>query len=321
MMDLVGQIACRRVSRCSMALVFGLAAVMPACLGAEESDQTGNAEKNASKGLTQDERMALSIGVGGSVGLISGGPWPAVAGIAYGALIGHALKSEPDPKACPKVFDNKGERINEGFFNRIEDEDCDGVPGYLDDCPHTPEPRAEDQFRNVQVDWRGCVLNVIPTPTNGAKQSAQCQNEKQAASGRHRCWDDLDGDSVQTAKDKCPDTLPMFCSPRSAWMLEKSVDRNGCRSDADGDGVPDHLDKCPQEPGCIAEWKEGCPLKKGECCQQRSGGHVEQRVASLRQTCRQPKETCMSRQAGQSSQCCHSAFKPPHPSPRNCAKW
>ena len=60
---------------------------------------------------------------------------------------------------------------------------------------------------------------------------------------------DYDGDGVEDALDKCPDT------PAGV-----KVDEFGCPVDSDKDGVPDYLDECPDTPIGIAVDQSGCPL-------------------------------------------------------------
>ncbi len=60
---------------------------------------------------------------------------------------------------------------------------------------------------------------------------------------------DADGDGVEDANDKCPDTAP-----------GATVDDEGCPLDSDYDGVPDYLDKCPNTPRGATVDDQGCPL-------------------------------------------------------------
>lgn len=60
---------------------------------------------------------------------------------------------------------------------------------------------------------------------------------------------DSDGDGVNNAKDKCPNT------PKGV-----AVDAAGCPFDSDRDGVYDYLDKCPGTPRGITVDKNGCPV-------------------------------------------------------------
>lgn len=56
---------------------------------------------------------------------------------------------------------------------------------------------------------------------------------------------DSDGDGVEDAKDKCPNT------PKG-WK----VNADGCPQDTDGDGVADNIDRCPN---MFAKTADGCP--------------------------------------------------------------
>jgi OOP family OmpA-OmpF porin len=60
---------------------------------------------------------------------------------------------------------------------------------------------------------------------------------------------DSDGDGVNDAADKCPDT------PTGV-----KVDRSGCPLDSDGDGVYDYLDQCPDTPAGVSVDRQGCPI-------------------------------------------------------------
>ena len=121
------------------------------------------------------------------------------------------------------------------------DDDGDGVPNHLDECPDTP--------KGVKVDPAGCpvdsdgdgvpdYLDKCPGTPAGVAVDAD------------GCPIDSDGDGVPDASDKCPET------PKGV-----QVDATGCPLDSDGDGVPDHLDKCPGTPRGVPVDDTGCPVK------------------------------------------------------------
>lgn len=60
---------------------------------------------------------------------------------------------------------------------------------------------------------------------------------------------DADGDGVQDADDRCPNT-----------PAGTEVDASGCPLDADGDGVPNGDDRCPNTPPRTPVDDSGCPV-------------------------------------------------------------
>ena len=119
------------------------------------------------------------------------------------------------------------------------DDDGDGVPNHLDECPGTP--------RGVEVDDAGCPLDSDGdgVPDNLDKCPATPKGVKVNAEG---CPVDSDGDGVPDTADTCPNT------PAGV-----KVDAVGCPLDSDGDGVPDDLDKCPGTPRGVPVDDNGCP--------------------------------------------------------------
>ena len=112
-----------------------------------------------------------------------------------------------------------------------DDQDCDGVEDFFDDCPNTA-PGAE-------VDWDGC------------------SDEQLNGGGSGGGSDDTDGDGIPDSNDNCPN---------EASTAENDADSDGCpdddgsgnggsgngdgsggsgTADADGDGVADDDDSCP----------------------------------------------------------------------------
>jgi OOP family OmpA-OmpF porin len=119
------------------------------------------------------------------------------------------------------------------------DDDGDGVPNHLDECPDTP--------KGVQVDAKGCPIDSDGdgVPDYLDKCPGTPSGVQVDATG---CPIDSDGDGVPDYLDKCPDT-----------PTGMAVDANGC-PDTDGDGVPDNLDKCPGTPRGVPVDASGCPL-------------------------------------------------------------
>jgi hypothetical protein len=119
------------------------------------------------------------------------------------------------------------------------DDDGDGVPNHLDQCPDTP--------RGVEVDDVGCPLDSDGdgVPDYLDKCPGTPRGVEVDAEG---CPIDSDGDGVPDTADKCPNT------PAGV-----KVDDVGCPLDSDRDGVPDYLDKCPGTPRGVPVDDNGCP--------------------------------------------------------------
>jgi OOP family OmpA-OmpF porin len=119
------------------------------------------------------------------------------------------------------------------------DDDGDGVPNHLDECPGTP--------KDVVVDARGCPLD---SDGDGVPDYLdKCPGTPKGVTvDANGCPLDSDGDGVPDYLDKCPGT------PRSV-----KVDATGCPVDSDGDGVADYLDRCPGTPRGVPVDKTGCP--------------------------------------------------------------
>ncbi len=119
------------------------------------------------------------------------------------------------------------------------DDDGDGVPNHLDECPDTPH--------GVTVDARGCPVDSdgdgVPDYLDKCPATP-----KGVTVDSHGCPVDTDGDGVADYLDKCPGT------PKGV-----RVDADGCPVDSDGDGVPDYLDKCPGTPMGVPVDAQGCP--------------------------------------------------------------
>jgi len=119
------------------------------------------------------------------------------------------------------------------------DDDGDGVPNHIDECPDTP--------KGVEVDAVGCPLDSDGdgVPDYLDKCPGTPAGVEVDAVG---CPLDSDGDGVPDTADKCPNT------PAGV-----KVDAVGCPLDSDGDGVPDYLDKCPGTPRGVPVDENGCP--------------------------------------------------------------
>jgi outer membrane protein OmpA-like peptidoglycan-associated protein len=124
-------------------------------------------------------------------------------------------------------------RLNVDTFGCLPDDDQDGSPNMVDECP---------DFVGT-VETSGCPDrdgDKIPDKQDkcpdvkGLKESFGCP--------------DRDKDGVPDNEDECPDTKGL-------------VELNGC-PDKDGDGIPDIKDDCPDVKG-LAELK-GCPDRDGD---------------------------------------------------------
>jgi OOP family OmpA-OmpF porin len=127
------------------------------------------------------------------------------------------------------------------------DQDGDGVPDNVDQCPRVPEDR--DGFQ----DEDGC-----PDDDNDGDgitdKLDKCPNEPEDRDGfedADGCPDpDNDKDGITDKLDKCPN------EPEDKDGFE---DEDGCPDpDNDKDGIPDDKDRCPNDPGAPPD---GCPKK------------------------------------------------------------
>ena len=119
-----------------------------------------------------------------------------------------------------------------------KDQDNDGVPDSVDQCPNT--------VSNVSVNTFGCPYD---TDNDGVYDyQDKCPETFSGETvDMFGCSKDSDSDGVVDSKDKCPGTPPSM-----------AVGKDGCSLDADHDGVNDYLDICPNTaPGTIVDEK-GC---------------------------------------------------------------
>ena len=129
------------------------------------------------------------------------------------------------------------------------DEDGDGIPDNLDDCPNSPP--------GVIVNSDGCALSQKDTDGDGVTDDKDnCDDTPEGEDvNENGCSDsqkDTDGDGVTDDKDTCNDT------PEG-----EDIDENGCsdsQKDSDGDGVTDDKDLCPDTPLGVNVDENGCSL-------------------------------------------------------------
>jgi outer membrane protein OmpA-like peptidoglycan-associated protein len=145
-----------------------------------------------------------------------------------------------------KIEKGKGGKIGKNF-----DQDNDGMPDTLDQCPQFPEDKDgyQDEDGCPEYDNDG---DHIPDSLD------KCPDEPEDRDGfedEEGCPDkDNDNDGIPDSLDRCPGI------PEDRDGFE---DSDGCPDyDNDLDGIPDSLDKCPDAAG-VRE-NEGCfkPLEE-----------------------------------------------------------
>lgn len=147
---------------------------------------------------------------------------------------------------------------------KAPDDDYDGVPNDIDQCPYIfgtartfgcpdadsdgirdSEDRCPDQkgYANLM----GCLDRDYDGVIDPDDECPDVYGENETG-----CPDidpsDLDGDGVKNEEDECPEVRGLFTA-------------KGC-PDKDGDGIKDELDACPELFG-IAEY-DGCPMAIGD---------------------------------------------------------
>jgi len=159
-----------------------------------------------------------------------------------------------------------------GWAPRVHDQDTDGVPDEVDQCPELAEDK--DGFE----DSDGCP--DFDNDDDGVPDdSDRCPTEKEDSDefeDDDGCLDpDNDHDGILDAQDACP---------KEAGAASSDPKQNGCpERDRDVDGIFDSKDKCPTKPedrdafqdedGCpdpdndgdhVLDSDDACPLVPGE---------------------------------------------------------
>ena len=137
-----------------------------------------------------------------------------------------------------------------GWAPRVHDQDGDGVPDEVDQCPELAEDK--DGFE----DSDGCP--DFDNDDDGVPDdSDRCPTEKEDTDefeDDDGCLDpDNDHDGILDAQDACPN---------EAGAASKDPKQNGCpERDRDVDGIPDSQDKCPTraEDRDAFQDEDGCP--------------------------------------------------------------
>jgi len=137
-----------------------------------------------------------------------------------------------------------------GWAPRVHDQDTDGVPDELDQCPELAEDK--DGFE----DSDGCPDfdnddDGVPDDNDRCPTEKEDSDEFEDDDG---CLDpDNDHDSVLDAQDACP---------KEAGAASRDPKQNGCpERDRDVDGIFDSQDKCPKkaEDRDAFQDEDGCP--------------------------------------------------------------
>jgi hypothetical protein len=137
-----------------------------------------------------------------------------------------------------------------GWAPRVHDQDNDGIPDDVDQCPELAEDK--DGFE----DSDGCP--DFDNDDDGVPdESDRCPTEKEDVDGfedEDGCPDpDNDHDGILDAVDACPN---------EAGAPSTDPKQNGCpERDRDVDGIPDSRDKCPTKPEDRDAFQDedGCP--------------------------------------------------------------
>jgi OOP family OmpA-OmpF porin len=137
-----------------------------------------------------------------------------------------------------------------GWAPRVHDQDEDGVPDEVDQCPELAEDK--DGFE----DSDGCP--DFDNDDDGVPDdSDRCPTEKEDSDefeDEDGCLDpDNDHDGILDAKDACP---------KEAGAASTDAKQNGCpERDRDVDGIFDSQDKCPTkaEDRDAFQDEDGCP--------------------------------------------------------------
>jgi OOP family OmpA-OmpF porin len=137
-----------------------------------------------------------------------------------------------------------------GWAPRVHDQDKDGIPDEVDQCPELAEDK--DGFE----DSDGCP--DFDNDDDGVPDdSDRCPTEKEDSDGfedSDGCPDpDNDHDGILDVKDACPN---------EAGAPSTDPKQNGCpERDRDVDGIPDSKDKCPTraEDRDSFQDEDGCP--------------------------------------------------------------
>ncbi|MGZ3477110.1 MAG: transporter [Polyangiales bacterium] len=133
-----------------------------------------------------------------------------------------------------------------GYAPTVVDEDQDGVPDAVDECPGLPEDGKGANPHDGCPDYEGEQTVEPPLPTPPEAEVPPAPPPPAAAV-------DTDGDGIPDDVDKCPD------QPETKNGYE---DEDGCPElDKDNDTFLDAVDKCPDQPETFNGFQDddGCP--------------------------------------------------------------
>ena len=140
--------------------------------------------------------------------------------------------------------------VSVGWAPRLHDQDRDGVPDDVDQCPEIAEDRDgfedADGCPDIDDDDDGIIDAEDACPrVKGVPSTDPKKNGCPAP--------DADGDGIPDDVDACP---------KLKGVASTDPKRNGCPvADRDHDGIPDDIDKCPDQPEDKDGFQDedGCP--------------------------------------------------------------
>jgi len=143
---------------------------------------------------------------------------------------------------CTATNKNTAKRCNESTPIVYTDDDNDGIPNELDQCPNSSEGEI--------VDNNGCLLDEDLDNDGILDDIDQCPNTPDnEAVNNVGCPLDEDNDGVANDIDQCANT------PEN-----ESVNNIGCPLDEDNDGVANDIDQCANTSENEAVNNVGCPI-------------------------------------------------------------
>ncbi len=167
---------------------------------------------------------------------------------------------DDDKDGSPNMVDECPTFVGSVETGGCPDRDKDGVPDHSDRCPDVKGKKESRGCPDRDGDFIPDIDDECPD-TKGLLELAGCP--------------DKDGDGIADKNDDCPDVkgLKEFkgCPDRDGDGIQDKEDDcpdvkglkefKGC-PDRDGDGIQDKEDKCPDEKG--TKETQGCPDKDGD---------------------------------------------------------
>lgn len=173
----------------------------------------------------------------GGVGGGGGGGGPLIVAYTWGPLF--SVQEDIDADGYNDTNDNCMWTPNDPSMNA----DGDAFGDACDLCPNTASVENTNLDADVEIrDWQ---MANPGTRLEDMTKLEVAELMRQILKG-DACDDDMDGDGIPNADDKCPEV-------RDATNLDSDGDGIGdaCDADSDNDGVPDLLDNCitDENPG------------------------------------------------------------------------